>query len=141
MIRPQPRSAMDGPNRCPSRNGAVRFTSSDRSHSAAVSSPRCGRRFTPAQFTRMSGSPNGAAASPAARATASRLLRSPLTHATVHPSAVRSAAYTASRPASLATSTTRAPARASAPAIAAPIPELPPVIRATRPSRENSELR
>jgi hypothetical protein len=38
-------------------------------------------------------------------------------------------------------STTFAPARAIAPAIAAPIPELPPVTSAIRPSSENNELR
>jgi hypothetical protein len=38
-------------------------------------------------------------------------------------------------------STTFAPARASAAAIASPMPELPPVTAATRPSSENNELR
>src|SRR5438105_2042370 len=65
MIRPQPRAAIDGPNRWPRRNGAVRFTAMVRSHSAMVRSASGGRRLTPAQLTRMSGSPKAAAASEA----------------------------------------------------------------------------
>ena len=57
MIRPQPRAAIAGPNRWPSRNGAVRFTAMVRSQSASVSSASGGRRLIPAQLTRMSGSP------------------------------------------------------------------------------------
>src|SRR5580704_6193593 len=37
MIRPQPRAAIAGPNRCPSRNGAVRLTASVRSQSSTRS--------------------------------------------------------------------------------------------------------
>ncbi len=58
MIRPQPLAAMGGPNRWPSRNGAVRLTAMVVSQSAMVSWPSGGLRFTPAQLTRMSGSPN-----------------------------------------------------------------------------------
>src|SRR5580700_73449 len=67
MIRPKPRDAIDGPNRWPSRNGAVKLTASVRSQSSAVSEESGGRRLIPAQFTRMSGGPNDAAASSAAR--------------------------------------------------------------------------
>src|SRR5271169_4342609 len=65
MIRPQPREAIDGPNRWPSRNGAVRLTAIVRSQSAAVSEASGGRRLIPAQLRRMSGGPNAAAASSA----------------------------------------------------------------------------
>src|SRR5579864_7274675 len=58
MIRPQPRSAIRGPNRWPSRNGAVRLTAIVRSHSDTVSDASGGRRLIPAQLTRMSGEPN-----------------------------------------------------------------------------------
>src|ERR1700727_2322253 len=37
MIRPQPRAAIPGPNRWPSRNGAVRLTAMVRSQSARLS--------------------------------------------------------------------------------------------------------
>src|SRR5579872_6926862 len=141
MIRPQPRSAMPGPKRCPSRNGAVRFTAIVTSQSASDSDASGGRRLTPAQFTRMSGSPNNPAASSAIDRTDSRTARSPCTQLTVHPSADMRPAVLASVAAVRATSTTRAPARPSAPAIAAPMPELPPVTTATLPSSENSELK
>jgi hypothetical protein len=88
-------------------------------------------------LTRMSGSPNGSAAAAAARATDARSERSALTHAAA-PSA---AADAASRAGSRAMSTARAPARDSADAIASPMPELPPVTTAVRPSSENNELR
>src|SRR6266568_2699832 len=42
MIRPQPRAAIDGPNRCPSRKGAVRLSANVRSHSSSVISPSGG---------------------------------------------------------------------------------------------------
>src|SRR3984885_3980608 len=57
MIRPQPRAAMAGPKRCPSRNGAVRLTAVIMSQCSSDSDGSGGRRFTPAQLTRMSGSP------------------------------------------------------------------------------------
>src|SRR5580692_8186182 len=72
IIRPQPRAAIKGPNRWPSRNGAVRLTAMVRSQSAMLSSASGGRTLTPAQFTRMSGGPNAASASSAARFTAAR---------------------------------------------------------------------
>lgn len=141
MIRPQPRPAIPGPNRCPSRNGAVRFTAIVASHSASDIDPSGGRRLIPAQFTRMSGSPNNPAALSAIHRTESRAARSPATQPATHPSADMRSAVPASVAAVLATSTTRAPARPSAPAIAAPMPELPPVTTATLPSSENSELK
>src|SRR6266702_7401858 len=58
MMRPQPWAAIAGPNSWPSRNGAVRLTSSVRSHSAWASWASGGLMFTPAALTRMSGSPN-----------------------------------------------------------------------------------
>src|SRR5258708_13231483 len=64
MIRPQPRSAIGGPKRWPSRNGAVRLTAIVWSHSATVRPLIGGRRLTPAQLPRLSGSPNAAAAFP-----------------------------------------------------------------------------
>ncbi len=141
MIRPQPRPAIDGPNRWPSRNGAVRLTASVRSHSSSVSSPSGGRRLTPAQLTRMSGSPKTAAASMAARQTSARSPRSALTHPAWQPAWASSPATDASRAGSRATSTTRAPAWARADAIPSPIPELPPVTTAIRPLSENSPAR
>jgi hypothetical protein len=139
MIRPQPRAAIEGPNRWPSKNGAVRLTAIVRSQSSTRSAPSGGRTLTPAQLTRMSTDPNAASASAAARATSSRNARSAATHATPEPpAAVSVSAATTSRTWSRATSTTRAPARASARAISCPIPELPPVTTATRPSSENS---
>ena len=141
MIRPQPRSAMPGPNRWPSRNGAVRLTAIVASQSSTVSDPSGGRRLIPAQFTRMSGGPNASSAPEAARATSARSARSALTHAASAPPARSDAAASSSRSASRATSTTRAPARASAAAIPAPIPEDPPVTTATRPSSEKRSSR
>ncbi len=141
MIRPQPRAAMDGPNRWPSRNGAVRFTASSSSHWPSASSPSGGRRLTPAALTRMSGSPNTAAARSAASLAAARPARSPGTQAARPPADWMAAAARASGPSRRASSTTAAPARASEQAIAWPIPELPPVTRATRPSREKSRSR
>src|SRR6266511_1799634 len=76
MILPQPRAAMRGPNRWPSRNGAVRLTAMVRFQSSSVSSSSAGRGLTPAALTRMSGSPNGAAACSAALATPARSPRS-----------------------------------------------------------------
>ena len=140
-IRPQPRAAIDGPNRWPSRKGAVRFTAMVRSHWAGVSSASGGRRLIPAQLIRMSGSPKAVVAAAAASSTAARSLRSVLTQATEHPCACSEAAASSSRPRSCATRTTCAPARASAAAIPWPIPELPPVTRATRPASENNPLR
>src|SRR6266581_4546551 len=77
-IRPHPRAAIDGPNRWPSRNGAVRFT-------AMVSSASGGRRLMPAQLIKMSGSPKASAADRAARSAAARSPRSALTQAARHP--------------------------------------------------------
>src|SRR5260221_12907973 len=48
MMRPQPLAAIAGPNCWPSRNGAVRFTSSERSQSSGVSSASGGLRVPPA---------------------------------------------------------------------------------------------
>src|SRR5580693_6282010 len=138
MIRPQPRAAMPGPNRWPSRNGAVRLTAMVVSHWSADSSGSGGRRLTPAQLTRMSGSPNTAAASSAPRATAARLARSALTQAAWPPSADSDATAFSSAGRPRAMITTRAPAPASAAAMAWPMPELPPVTTATRPSSPNS---
>ena len=140
-IRPHPRAAMDGPKRWPSRNGAVRFTAMVRSHSAGVSSASGGRRLTPAQLTRMSGSPKAAAADEAARSMAARSPRSALTPSAEHPCARSEPTESVSRRASRAISTTCAPARASADAIPWPIPELPPVTTATRPASENNSPR
>ena len=85
MIRPQPRAAITGPNRWPSRNGAVRLTAMVRSQSARLSDGSGGRRFTPAQLTRMSGSPNAPAASSAPRSSPGREDRSALTQAAAQP--------------------------------------------------------
>ena len=138
MIRPQPRAAIKGPNRWPSRNGAVRLTAMVRSQSAVLSSASGGRRLTPAQLTRMSGGPNAAAAASAARSTSGRSARSALTQPASPPAARSASAARPSLSASRATSTTLAPASASARAISSPIPELPPVTTATRPSSEKS---
>src|SRR5580692_10649837 len=88
MIRPQPRAAIAGPNRWPSRNGAVRLTAMVRSQSCTLSDDSGGRMLTPAQLTRMSTDPNAASASEAARPTSSRNARSAGTKAT-SPPAVR----------------------------------------------------
>ncbi len=138
MIRPQPREAIEGPNRWPSRNGAVRLTAMVRSQSSTLSDGSGGRRLMPAQLTRMSGGPKSPSASSAARETSAREARSALTHAASPPAARIPSAAQPRRSGSRATSTTRAPARASAVAIPAPIPELPPVTTATRPASENS---
>lgn len=129
---------MPGPNRCPSRNGAFRFTAIVVSQTSSPSSVIGGRRLIPAQFTRMSGSPNAAAASSAPARTPSVVLRSALTQAARQPSAVSSSTVALSSVSRRATTTTPAPARARAPVIARPMPELPPVTTATRPSSENS---
>src|SRR5262245_51694288 len=111
------------------------------SHPASERSASGGRRLTAAEFTRMSGSPNGSVAASAARAVAARSARSALTQAVWQPAAPSSTAAPAGAPSPLASSTTLAPARARAPAIALPMPELPPVIRATEPSSENRDAR
>src|SRR5258708_36134630 len=54
-IRPQPRPAITGPNRWPSRNGAVRLTAIRVSQSAVVSSPSGGRGVEPAPRGPLSG--------------------------------------------------------------------------------------
>ena len=141
MIRPQPRAAIAGPNRCPSRNGAVRFTATIRSQCSSDREPSGGRRFTPAQLTRMSGSPNAAAAADAPRRTSARSERSALTQAAAQPASRSDLQVAESLVGSRATITTCAPASASAEAIASPIPELPPVTTATRPSSENNSFR
>lgn len=111
------------------------------SHTLSPSSLIGGRRLIPALLTRMSGSPNTPAACSAAARTPSRVLRSALTHAARQPSAVNSSTVAASSASLRATITTLAPARASAPAMALPMPELPPVTTAVRPSSENSSER
>src|ERR1700733_13055000 len=141
MIRPQPLAAIAGPKRCPSRNGAVRLTASIRSQCSSDSDPSGGRRFTPAQLTRMSGSPNAAAAADAPRRTSARSDRSALTQATLQPASRSDLAVADSRVGSRATMTTCAPASASAEAMASPIPELPPVTTATRPSSANNSAK
>src|SRR5260370_19726606 len=141
MIRPHPRVAIDGPNRWPSRNGAVRFTAMVRSHSAKVTSASGGRRLIPAQLIKMSGSPKAEAADEAARSTAARSPRSALTQAAEHPCARSEATDSSSRRESRAIRTTCAPARASAKAIPWPIPALPPVTTASRPATEHNSLR
>lgn len=95
----------------------------------------------PAELTRMSGSPKTAAASSAPALIPSRVDRSALTQAASQPSAVSSPVVATSSASLRATITTRAPARASAPVMARPMPELPPVTRAVRPSREKSPER
>ncbi len=95
-------------------------------------------RFTPTQLTRMSGSPNAPTTSSATVRTPSRVLRSPLTQAARPPCASSSPTVEARLSRLRATTTTLAPARAIAPAMARPIPELPPVTTATRPSKANS---
>ena len=141
MIRPQPRAAISGPNRWPSRNGAVTLTAIIRSQCSSDSDPSGGLRFTPAQLTRMSGSPKAAAAADAPGAPRPGRHRSALTQATSQPASRSDLQVADSRVGSRATITTRAPANASAEAIASPIPELPPVTTATRPSSENSSFR
>ena len=104
-------------------------------------SAKAGRMLMPAEFTRMSGSPNGrAAASPAARIP-SRVPRSPTTPAARQPASVSSRTVSSIRSAPRATITVAAPARASAVAMPRPMPELPPVTTAVRPSREKSSER
>src|SRR5579863_6729200 len=141
MIRPQPRAAIAGPKRCPSRNGAVRLTAIMRSQCSSDREPSSGRRLTPAQLTRMSGSPNEAAAADAPRRTSARSERSALTQAAAQPASRSVLQVADSLVGSRATSTTCAPANASPEAIASPIPELPPVTTATRPSSENNSFR
>ena len=89
----------------------------------------------------MSGSPKAAAAADAPRRTSARSDRSALTHATAQPASRIDLQVADSRVGSRAMITTWAPANASAEAIASPIPELPPVTTATRPSSENSSVR
>ena len=111
------------------------------SHTVSSSSSIGGRRLIPAQLTRTSGSPKTSAARSAAVRTPSRVPRSPLTQAARQPSAVSSSTVAASSASLRATITTLAPARARAPAMPRPMPELPPVTRATRPTSENSSER
>jgi hypothetical protein len=85
MIRPQPRAAMDGPRRCPSRNGAVTFNARLTSQSASERSSSGGRRLTPAQLTKMSGSPKISQARAAARAGPGRSAKSVVMNAASPP--------------------------------------------------------
>ena len=117
------------------------MTASIRSQCSSDSDPSGGRRFTPAQLTRMSGSPKAAAAADAPRRTSARSDRSALTQATAQPASRSDLQVADSLVGSRATITTCAPASASAEAMASPIPELPPVTTATRPSRENNSVR
>src|SRR5580693_8505803 len=141
MIRPQPRRAIAGPKHWPSTNGAVRFTVITSAHCSRVCSPSGGRGLAPAALTRMSGSPYAETASPAARWAAAGSARSARTQAAVPPADWMAAAALRRPSSPRARRTTRAPARARARAMACPMPELPPVIRATRPSRENRPSR
>ena len=111
------------------------------SHSPMVSVPSGGRRLTPAELTRMSGSPNAAAAASAPRSSEARSPRSALTHAASAPAARSPRAVSSSASSPRATSTTRAPGPARARAMPWPMPELPPVTTATLPSSENSSRR
>ena len=111
------------------------------SHTSSPSSLIGGRRLTPALLTRMSGSPNASTACSAAARTPARVLRSALVQAARQPSAVSSSTVAVSSASLRATITTLAPARARAVAMAWPMPELPPVTTATRPSSENSSER
>ena len=97
---------MAGPNRWPSRNGAVRFTAMVSSHCPVVSSPSGGRRLTPAALTTMSGSPNGAAACSAAASVAARSARSARTQAAWPPADPIAATVAASAGSPRASSTT-----------------------------------
>lgn len=100
---------MPGPKRCPSRNGAFRFTAIVVSQTSSPSSAIGGRRLIPAQFTRMSGSPNARTAPSAPSRTPSAVLRSALTQAARQPSAVSSSTVALSSASRRATTTTPAP--------------------------------
>ncbi len=136
MMRPQPRLAMAGPNSWPSRNGAVRFSASEASHSATVSTGSGGLMFTPAALTTMSGGPKISLTRSQAAGTAARSLRSAQTRPARPPAWPMAATAARSGSSWRASRTTRAPAAARARPAAAPMPELPPVTRATRPSSE-----
>src|SRR6266702_1639037 len=112
-----------------------------RSQSSADSASSGGRGFTPAAFTRMSGSPNATVASAAARRSAGRSPRSAATRAALPPARSSSPTASSSARSPRATSTTLAPAPHSAAAIARPMPELPPVTTTTSPRSENSSSR
>ncbi|CAI4220256.1 unnamed protein product [Parascedosporium putredinis] len=71
-MRPDPRSAMSGPNAWPSRNGAVRLIAIVASQSAGDMSSMCGRRLMPAALTKMSGTPKSARTVAVARSRAAR---------------------------------------------------------------------
>ncbi len=141
MMRPQPRAAIAGPNCWPSRNGAVRFTATERSHSSTLSTDSGGLRLTPAALIKMSGSPNISVICSQARLIPPRSPRSAQTRPTADPADRSSLTVSSSAAARRAASTTLAPAPASALAIALPMPELPPVTTAIRPSREKSRCR
>ena len=115
----------------------MRFTAISRSQSSGVSCASGGRTLTPALLTRMSGSPNGSQERVAASASAARSARSALIQAASTPTARRSSVDARSVVSSRASSTTRAPARPRARAMARPMPELPPVTRATRSPSPN----
>ena len=117
MILPARRSTIPRPSSRASTNGAVRFTSSMRSHVAVSKSTAGALAIEPALLTRMSIGGSLAASVPARSSTADR---SPLASSCA------------------LTPTMSAPARASAWAIARPMPRRAPVTTARFPVRSNS---
>ncbi len=141
MMRPHPCACMAGTSFWARKNGAERLRLICCDQVSSVISMAGWRRFVPAPFTRMEMSPNGRAAASAQRGIAARSVMSATTKSARAPAARNSSTAARSSPSRRAASTTLAPASASVLAIARPIPELPPVIRATRPSRLKSPWR
>src|SRR3989442_944645 len=117
------------------RNAPRRLTSMTRSQSSSFMRTRRPSRMTPALLTRMSTRPNRCLAASTNRSASSRITASATTPRTAPPRASSSLAERWSRSASRPETTTAAPSSASNVAIARPMPRLPPVTIATRPSR------
>ena len=141
MIRPQPRSAMPGPNRWPSRNGAVRLTAMVWSHWPMVSARIGGRRLIAGRVDQDVGLAEAAAAASAPRQ------RGPVAEVGADPRRVRAARGARggrrlrARPRRGRAGRPGLPRRPGRRPIARPMPELPPVTSATLPSSENSSRR
>src|SRR5688572_10390492 len=135
MMRPQPRAIIAGANACARKKGASRLMRRTASQSASVMSSMGFLMLMPAALTRMSGGPNGRAASAAMVRSSARSARSMTSAAARPPLAAMPRLAVSSSASRRAARTIVAPASASANAISRPMPELPPVTSATRPSR------
>src|SRR5438105_86708 len=120
---------------CMRKNGAFRLTAMCASNSSGVVSSRVPRLVSPAALTRLSTRPNPATAAVTLARACSTSPTSARMNSALAPHAVSSAASASPGSRRRPVTATRAPSRAAALAIAAPRPEVPPLIRTTRSGR------